>query len=97
MAQSSLVPFVRASSLHVGAAAAAASLRQDLIHDHQVTASEIDRAYAVSRVTPGTNLLALDAVLGHRLGGWSLAAQAVIVGAFVPAVVALLVAVVYTH
>ena len=31
-------------------------------------ARDVDAAYAVSRITPGTNLLALYAVLGHRLG-----------------------------
>jgi chromate transport protein ChrA len=97
MIRRSLAPFVRASILHIGAAAAAASLRHDLVNDHQVTASEIDRAYAVSRVTPGTNLLALYAVLGHRLGGWPLAVQAVAAGAVLPALLALSVTIVYTH
>jgi chromate transport protein ChrA len=92
-----LTPFVRASSLHIGAAAATAALRHDLVRDHQVMPEEVDRAYAVSRVTPGTNLLALYAVLGHRLGGWPLAALAVMVGAVVPAVLAVLIAAAYTH
>lgn len=89
--------FIRASSLHIGAAAAAASLRRDLVRDHGVSAEEIDRAYAVSRITPGTNLLALYAVLGHRLGGWALAARAVAVGVGVPAIIALAMAIAYTH
>jgi chromate transport protein ChrA len=97
VAAPSVVPFVRASSLHIGAAAAAASLRRELVDDHGLTGSDVDRGYAVSRVTPGTNLLALYAVLGHRLGGWSLAVQAIIVGACVPAVIAVLVAMLYTH
>ena len=63
-------PFVRASALHIGAAAATASLRDELIQDERATAHDVDAAYAVSRVTPGTNLLALYALLGHRLGGW---------------------------
>ncbi len=96
-AASPLRAFVRASSLHIGAAAAAASLRRELVDDHGVAATEIDRAYAVSRLTPGTNLLALYAVLGHRLGGWPLAAQAVLVGVLVPALLALLVASAYLH
>ena len=86
-----------ASSLHIGAAAAAASLRHDLIKDHRVEAHDIDAAYAVSRITPGTNLLALYAALGHRLGGWPLAVQAVAVGALVPAVMAVLIAFFYTE
>jgi chromate transport protein ChrA len=66
-----LAPFLRASSLHIGAAAAAASLRHDLVKEGKVESRDIDAAYAISRVTPGTNLLALYALLGHRLGGWS--------------------------
>ncbi len=89
--------FVRASSLHIGAAAAAAFLRDDLAKEHHVPARDIDAAYAVSRITPGTNLLALYALLGHRLGGWSLAVQAVAVGAVIPALIVVAIAVLYTH
>jgi len=67
-----------------------------LVESHRVESHEIDSAYAVSRVTPGTNLLALYALLGHRLGGWKLSVQAVAVGAFVPASVAVLLAFLYT-
>ena len=84
--------FLRASSLHIGAAAATASIREELTRDHGVTADEVDQAYAVSRVTPGTNLLALYAQLGHRLGGWPTAIQAVAIGAAVPAVAAVILA-----
>ena len=56
--------FVRASSLHVGAAAAAAALRRDLVDKGRLPASAFDEAYAVARVTPGTNLLAMYALLG---------------------------------
>jgi chromate transport protein ChrA len=90
-------PFLRASGLHIGAAAATASLRDELIRDGLATAHHVDAAYAVSRVTPGTNLLALYALLGHRLGGWSLGLSAVAVGVFVPAAVAVIVVAVYTH
>lgn len=92
-----LSPFLRASSLHIGAAAATASLREELTANGDVTTQEVDAAYAVSRITPGTNLLALYAALGHRLGGWNLAIQAVLVGACVPALVAVIVAYVYQH
>ncbi len=88
----SIAPFVRASILHIGAAAATASVREELTRDHRVTTTEVDRAYAVSRVTPGTNLLALHAQLGHQLGGWQLAIQAVMVGAGLPIVPAILLA-----
>ena len=58
--------FVRASSLHVGAAAAAAALRRDLVDTGRLSASAFDEAYAVARVTPGTNLLAMYTLLGER-------------------------------
>ena len=93
---SPLAAFVRASTFHIGAAAAAASLRHDLAKD-AVAGHDIDAAYAVSRVTPGTNLLALYAVLGYRLGRWPLAIQAVAVGALVPALVVILLAFFYTE
>lgn len=92
---SPLAAFARASSLHIGAAAAAASLRHDLVKDHELQPRDIDAAFAVSRITPGTNLLALYALLGHRIGGWPLALQAVAVGAVVPAVLVLLVVIAY--
>lgn len=90
------MPFVRASSFHIGAAAATAALRDELSSNGRVSAHEVDEAYAVSRITPGTNLLALYAVLGHRLGGWWLSVQAVAVGIGVPASVAILLTVAYT-
>ena len=95
--RSPLGAFIRASSLHIGAAAATASLREELVRDHGLTPRDIDAAYAVSRVTPGTNLLALYALLGHRLGGWRLALQAIAVGSLVPASVAVLVAFLYSR
>ena len=48
-----LLEFVRASSLHVGAAAA------------RLPGGAFE-AYAVARVTPGTNLLAMYTLLGER-------------------------------
>ena len=95
--RSALGAFIRASSLHIGAAAATASLREELVKDHGLTPREVDAAYAVSRVTPGTNLLALYTLLGHRLGGWRLALQAIAVGSLVPASVAVLVAFLYSR
>ena len=92
-----LPAFVRASVLHIGAAAATAALRHDLVASHRVDPHEIDGAYAVSRLTPGTNLLALYALLGHRLGSWKLALQTVAVGALIPASVAVLIAILYTE
>lgn len=94
---SPLGAFLRASSVHIGAAAATAALRDELVADGRLEGHEIDSAYAVSRIMPGTNLLALYAVLGHRLGGWRLAVQAVAIGVGVPAVVTVLIAFLYRH
>ena len=58
-----LAEFIRASSLHVGAAAAAAALRRDLVETGRLPSAAFDEAYAVARVTPGTNLLAMYALL----------------------------------
>ena len=81
-------PFVRASSLHVGAAAAAAALRRDLVDRGRLSASAFDEAYAVARLTPGTNLLAMYTLLGERFAGWKGALGALTVGAFIPALIA---------
>ena len=54
----------------------------------QLPASAFDEAYAVARVTPGTNLLAMYALLGERFAGWRGALTALAVGALVPALIA---------
>jgi chromate transporter len=87
--------FVRASSLHIGAAAAAAALRRDLVDRGRLSGSAFDEAYAVARVTPGTNLLAMYVLLGERFAGWTGAVTALAVGAFVPAVIAVVLSAVY--
>ena len=83
-----LEAFVRASSLHVGAAAAAAALRRDLVDEGRLSASAFDEAYAVARVTPGTNLLAMYMLLGERFAGWRGALTALTVGTLVPTLIA---------
>ena len=80
--------FVRASGLHVGAAAAAAALRRDLVDEHRLSASAFDEAYAVAWVTPGTNLRAMYTLLGERLAGWKGGLIALTVGTLIPAVIA---------
>jgi hypothetical protein len=59
-----LVEFIRASSLHVGAVAAAAALRRDLVDSGRLPSGAFDEAYAVARLTPGTNLLAMYVYIG---------------------------------
>ena len=88
-------PFVRASSLHVGAAVAAAALRRDLVDKGRLAASAFDEAYAVARLTPGTNLLAMYALLGERFAGLRGAFIALPVGALVPALIAVVLGAVY--
>jgi chromate transporter len=91
-----LVPFIRASVGHLGAAAATASLRHDLVERQRYSAAAFDQAFAVARLTPGTNLLAFYTLLGHGLGGWRLAVSALAVGTIAPALITLLMAIAYT-
>ena len=83
-----ILEFIRASSLHVGAAAAAAALRRDLVDTGRLPGTAFDESYAVARVTPGTNLLAMYTLLGERFAGWLGALLALAVGTLVPAIVA---------
>lgn len=85
--RSPFISFLRASSLHIGAAAVTATLREELVDDTRLTPGEFDTAFAVARLTPGTNLLALYAQLGKHLGGWPLAVGAVAAGTLVPAAI----------
>jgi chromate transporter len=87
--------FVRASSLHVGAAAASAALRRDLVDEGTLPSTTFDEAYAVARLTPGTNLLAMYTLLGERIAGFAGALAALAVGTFIPAVIAVFLAGVY--
>lgn len=79
---------VRAAGLHVGAAASAAALRRDLVETGQLQPEHFDEAYAVARLTPGTNLLAMYVLLGERFRGWSGALSALLIGVFVPSLIA---------
>ena len=89
--------FVRASSLHVGAAATAASLRGELVQrKNLVSGDDFSRCFAVARLTPGTNLLALYGALGYQIASWQGAGVAIGVGAVVPTIIITLVAMVYS-
>jgi chromate transporter len=61
----------------------------------RLPSAAFDEAYAVARVTPGTNLLAMYTLLGERFAGWPGALLALGVGALVPAVVAVVLGAVY--
>jgi chromate transporter len=88
--------FARASSLHIGAAAAAVSLRSELVKRGLVSDDDFSRCFAIARLTPGTNLLALYAALGYRIASWPGAAAAVVVGTAIPATITAIVAIVYS-
>jgi len=90
-----LAAFIRASTLHVGAAAAAAALRRELVEEGRLPGAAFDEAYAVARITPGTNLLAMYTVLGERFAGWPGAVGALTVGTLVPAAITLALGIVY--
>jgi chromate transporter len=92
-----LLMLVRASGLHVGAAAAAASLRDDLVGAGQISDGEFNRCYAVARLTPGTNLLALYAALGYQIAAWWGALASLAIGTVVPALIAITAAAFYIH
>jgi hypothetical protein len=69
-----LPPFFARRVCTSDTAAATAALREELTRDYPVTEREIDEAYAVSRITPGTNLLALyaqTALCPAGAGVWS--------------------------
>jgi chromate transporter len=90
-----LPAFIRAASLHIGAAAAAVSLRRDLVQTGVVSYDDFSRCFAIARLTPGTNLLALYAALGYRIAGWRGAAMALFVGTIAPAALTAAIAMLY--
>ena len=90
-----LPTLVRASALHVGAAAAAASLRDDLVRTGQISEQEFNRCYAVARLTPGTNLLALYVALGYQIPVFRGALVSLAIGAIIPTLIAVTAAAFY--
>ncbi|MDQ3439682.1 MAG: chromate transporter [Planctomycetota bacterium] len=83
---------VAASTRHIGAASAAASLRADLASAGRITEAEFNESFAVARLTPGTNLLALYALLGFRVAAWPGAVSSLVLGTFVCGVIITIVA-----
>ena len=65
-----LTAITKASTLHVGAAAGAAALRDELSRARLLSESEFNECFAVARLTPGTTLLALQTLVGYRIAGW---------------------------
>ena len=91
-----LKSMVKASSLHVGAAAAAAAVRHDLVESsQQLSSEEFNRCFAIARLTPGTNLLALYAAIGDRLTSWWGGLVCLVIGTAVPGAIAVVLAATY--
>jgi chromate transporter len=91
-----VLPLVlRASATHIGGTATQAWLREKLVHTGRLSADDFNRCFAVARFTPGTNLLAFHAGLGHRLGRWRGAIAFLTVSTVVPASIATTLALVY--
>ena len=88
---------LRACSLHVGAAAAASSLRKELVDTGALKSSTFDEAYAIARLTPGTNLLAMFALLGAHFSGWRGSLLAIAIGTFVPGTIVTVAAALYVN
>lgn len=93
-----VLPLVlRASATHIGGTATQAWLRTVLVDTGRIPADEFNRCFAVARLTPGTNLLAFHAALGHLVGRWRGALACLAVGTIVPAGIATVLGVVYTR
>ena len=78
----------RASATHIGGTPTQSWLRTALVDTGRVSADAFNRWFAVSRLTPGTNLLAFYAVLGHHIARWRGALACVGVGTAVSATIA---------
>lgn len=89
--------FVRAAALHTGGSAATVSLRNDIVETGLASAETFDEAFAASRLTPGTNILAMYVLLGSHFGGWRGVARALAIGALIPAVIACAMSAVYVR
>ncbi len=81
--------------MHVGAASAATSLRNDLVSAGEITEGEFNESFAVARLTPGTNLLALYTLLGFRVASWPGAISSLALGTLVGGVIITVVAALY--
>lgn len=81
---------IRTSIVHVGAAASAAALREELSREGLVAEDSFDTIFAAARLTPGTNLIALFAGLGHHVAGVRGALAAVLFGLAPAAAISLL-------
>jgi chromate transporter len=64
-----------------GGSATIAVLREELVHQRRwLSLDATDLSFAVSRITPGTNLLAFNAAIGWIVRGWPGALVALVAG-----------------
>lgn len=79
-----------------GGSATVAVLREEIITGRQwMSALRVDLSFALSRITPGTNLLAFGTAVGWQLRGWSGALVALTAGSAPSAILAVLVTILY--
>jgi chromate transporter len=88
----------KANATFGGGTATVAVLREDIVEKRRwLSTSETDLSFALSRLTPGTNLLAFCAGIGWRLRGFAGATVALIAGSVPSAIFALLVTLLYEY
>jgi chromate transporter len=93
-----VLPLVlRASATHIGGTATQAWLRTVLVDTGRLPADDFNRCFAVARLTPGTNLLAFHAALGHTVGRWRGTLAVLGITTIVPAAIATVFGVVYAR
>lgn len=93
-----VLPLVlRASSVHIGGIATQSWLRTMLVDTGRLAADDFNRAFAVARLTPGTNLLAFYVALGHKVARWRGALACLSVATLVPGTIAAVLGVLYVR
>jgi chromate transporter len=95
--QSLLSLVLRASTMHIGGIATQSWLRTRLVDTGHMSADDFNCCFAVGRLTPGTNLLAFYAALGHMKSGLRGAMACLAVGAVVPTLIAVTLTVLYVR
>lgn len=90
-----LALITRASTLHVGGIATMTWLRERFVATNSLTAGEFERAFAVARLTPGTNLLAFFAAVGYTVARWWGAFACLVVSSVLPAAITVVLSVLY--
>ena len=90
-----LALITQASSLHVGGIATMTWLRQRFIATGSVTAAEFDRAFAVARLTPGTNLLAFFAAIGYTVARWRGVITCLVISSVLPGAITVALSILY--